>query len=88
VKRHGFAGGPRTHGQKHSEREGGSISTSRIQTVRKGKRMPGRTGGDRITVKNLTILKVDAEKHQLIVKGAVPGRRGTLVEIREGAPNK
>lgn len=82
VKRHGFAGGPRTHGQKHSEREPGSISTSRIQTVRKGKRMAGRTGGERVTVKNLTVLSVDAAAGTMIVKGAIPGRRGTLVEVR------
>lgn len=85
VKRHGFRGGPRTHGQKHSEREPGSISTSRIQTVRKGKKMAGRTGGERVTVKNLAVLAVDSATQTIILKGAVPGRRGTLVEVRAAA---
>ena len=80
VKRHGFHGGPRTHGQAHSEREGGSISTGRIQTVRKGKKMPGRMGGKRVTVKNLKVLR--AENGELFIEGAIPGRRGTLVEVR------
>lgn len=81
VKRHGFAGGPRSHGQKHSEREHGSIGGGLRNKVPKGMRMGGRMGGDRITVKNLEIVGVDIEKNQLLVKGAVPGRRGTLVEI-------
>lgn len=82
VKRHGFAGGPRTHGQKHSEREPGSIGATWPQRVLKGKRMPGRMGGERVTVKNLEILKVIPDQNLLIVSGAIPGRRGTLVEIR------
>ena len=82
VKRHGFAGGPRTHGQKHSEREPGSIGATGPQRVFKGTRMPGRMGGKRITVKNLRVLAVDKDNNQLIISGAVPGRRGTLVEVR------
>jgi large subunit ribosomal protein L3 len=81
VKRHGFAGGPRSHGQKHSEREPGSIGGGLRNKVPKGMRMAGRTGGDRITVKNLEIVGVDKENNQLLVKGAIPGRRGTLIEI-------
>lgn len=81
VKRHGFHGGPRSHGQKHSEREPGSIGATGPQRVLKGTRMAGRMGGNRITVKNLEIIGVDAENNQLIIKGAIPGRRGTLVEI-------
>ncbi|MBK5215901.1 MAG: 50S ribosomal protein L3 [Candidatus Pacebacteria bacterium] len=81
VKRHGFHGGPRSHGQKHSEREGGSIGATGPQKVLKGTRMPGRMGGDRITVKNLEIIGIDQENNQLLIKGAIPGRRGTLVEI-------
>lgn len=88
VKRHGFHGGPRTHGQKHSEREGGSIGATWPQRVIKGKRMPGRMGADRITVKNLKVLDVDAENNLLLVKGAIPGRRGTLIEIRESVKSK
>jgi large subunit ribosomal protein L3 len=82
VKRHGFAGGPRTHGNKHHERTPGSIGAQGPQRVFKGKRMAGRMGADRVTVKNLKVLQVDKENNQLVLKGAVPGYRGTLVEIR------
>lgn len=84
VKRHGFAGGPRTHGQKHSERERGSSGGGPGRAggrVVKGMKMAGRMGGDRITVRNLTVIRVDAEKGELLIEGAVPGRRGTLVEV-------
>ncbi len=81
VKRHGFHGGPRSHGQKHSEREPGSIGGGLRNKVPKGMRMGGRMGGDRITVKNLEVIGVDIENNQLLIKGAIPGRRGTLVEI-------
>lgn len=84
VKRHGFHGGPRSHGQKHSEREPGSIGGGGRAAGRvvKGMRMAGRMGGDRVTVKNLKIIGVDTESNTMLVSGAVPGRRGTLVEIR------
>ena len=84
VKRHGFAGGRRTHGQKHSEREPGSIGGGGRAggRVAKGMRMAGRMGGDTITVKNLKVLQVNAAENLLLVSGAVPGRRGTLVEVR------
>ncbi len=84
VKRHGFAGGPRSHGQKHSEREPGSISGNHREggRVPKGMRMAGRTGGVRITTTNLKIVDVYPETNQILVSGAVPGRRGTMVEIR------
>ena len=81
VKRHGFHGGPRTHGQKHSEREPGSIGATWPQRVLKGKRMAGRMGGKRITVRNLKVLKVEPAQNLILVSGSVPGRRGTLVEI-------
>lgn len=81
VKRHGFAGGPRSHGQKHSEREPGSIGAGGYQRVFKGRRMAGRTGGDLVTVKNLKVLKVNPAEHMLVVSGAIPGRRGTLLVI-------
>ncbi len=82
VKRHNFAGGPRTHGQKHTERSPGSIGGGLRSRVPKGMRMAGRTGGERVTVKNLTVVAVDKENNRLIVEGAVPGRRGTLIEVR------
>lgn len=82
VKRHGFHGGPRTHGQKHSEREPGSIGAVWPQRVLKGTRMAGRMGGERVTVRNLKVIKVFPDDNLLAVAGAVPGRRGSLVEIR------
>ena len=81
VKRHGFGGGPRTHGQKHSEREPGSIGGGLRNKVPKKMRMAGRMGGDKITVKNLTVLHVDSANSKVYLSGAVPGRRGTVVEI-------
>ncbi len=82
VKRWGFAGRGASHGVKHEARTPGSIGTSFPERVIKGKKMPGRMGGERVTVKNLKVIKVDAENNLLVVKGAVPGRKGTLLEIR------
>lgn len=84
VKRYNFRGGPRTHGQKHSERERGSSGGGPGRAggrVVKGMRMAGRMGSDRVTVSNLKVVKIDAATGDLYIKGAVPGRRGTLVEI-------
>jgi large subunit ribosomal protein L3 len=84
VKRHGFHGGSRTHGQKHSEREPGSIGGGGGRAggrVAKGMRMAGRMGQDRVTVKNLKVLAVDLKSGEMIVSGAVPGARGTLLEV-------
>jgi large subunit ribosomal protein L3 len=83
VKRHGFAGGRRSHGQKHSEREPGSIGATGVGRVLKGTRMGGRMGNDKITVKGLKVLQVNADENILVVSGAVPGRKGTLVEVSE-----
>lgn len=83
VKRHGFHGGRRSHGQKHSEREAGSIGGGGRAggRVAKGLRMAGRMGGDRVTVKGLKVLHVDASRGEIIVSGAVPGARGGLIEV-------
>lgn len=81
VKRHGFGGGPRSHGQKHSEREPGSIGGGLRTRVPVGTRMAGRMGSDRVTVKNLKVVHIDPNESILYVSGAIPGRRGTLVEI-------
>ncbi len=81
VKRHGFAGGPRSHGQKHSEREPGSIGGGLRTHVPKGMRMAGRMGSDRITQKNLKVVSIDTENNLLLVRGAITGKRGSLVEI-------
>jgi len=81
VKRHGFAGGRRSHGQKHSEREPGSIGATGIGRVLKGTRMGGRMGSDTVTVKGLKVLQINAAENIIVVSGAVPGRKGTLVEV-------
>lgn len=82
VKRHGFHGGPKSHGQKDRHRAPGSIGSSFPEHVFKGKRMAGRMGGDRVTVKNLEIVEVDSENNLIALKGAVPGRRGTLIILK------
>jgi large subunit ribosomal protein L3 len=84
VKRHKFKGGRRSHGQKHSEREAGSIGGGGRAggRVAKGMRMAGRMGGARTTVQNLKVVKVLPESNEIFIRGAVPGRRGTVVEIR------
>ncbi len=84
VKRWGFSGRDATHGVKHEHRTLGSVGTTGPQRVIKGKKMPGRMGQDRVTVKNLKIVRIDKENNLLAVKGAVPGKRGTLLEIYEG----
>lgn len=84
VKRHKFKGGRRTHGQKHSEREPGSIGGGGRAggRVAKGMRMAGRMGGERTTVKNLHVMKILPESREVYISGAVPGRRGAKVEIK------
>lgn len=85
VKRHGFHGGPRSHGQKHSERAPGSIGGGGGRAggrVAKGMRMAGRMGQERVSVRNLSVLQVHPETNEILISGAVPGRKGTLVEIK------
>ena len=82
IKRHGFGGKPATHGMKHEERAMGSSGPSYPQRVIKGRKMPGHLGDVRITVKNLKVAKIDAENNLLVVKGAIPGKKGTLIEIK------
>src|SRR3989344_8739404 len=81
VKRHGFFGGPQTHGQKNRLRAPGSIGSTAPQRVMPGRKMAGRMGGARVTIKNSKVAGIDKEKNILMLKGAVPGRRGTLLEI-------
>ena len=84
VKRYGFAGGPRTHGQSDRLRAPGSIgSTSTPGRVFKGKRMPGRMGNAKVTAQNLLVSLVDPEKNLIAVRGSVPGPKGGLVVIKE-----
>lgn len=83
VKRHHFHGQPATHGHKDQARMPGSIGSIRAHSgkIPKGKRMAGRMGAKRVTIKNLEVMEVNPEKNLLVVKGAVPGARGTLLEI-------
>jgi large subunit ribosomal protein L3 len=82
VKRHGFRGAPASHGHDHP-RAVGSIGQRFPQHTMKGKRMAGRMGGQNVTAKNLQIVQIDAAKHLIAVKGAVPGRNGGLVRISQ-----
>jgi len=82
VKRWGFHGQPATRGTKREHRTLGSTGSRYPQRVIKGKKMPGRMGGIRKTVKNLEIAKVDKENNLLAIRGAIPGRKGTLLEIK------
>ena len=81
VKRWGFHGRPRTRGTKHEERGPGSIGAATPSRVIKGIKMAGRMGGERVTVKNLKIVKIDPENNLLAIKGAIPGRKGILLEV-------
>lgn len=81
VKKHGFSGRNATHGVKHEHRTIGSTGCRFPQHVMKGRKMPGRMGYDRISVKGLKIEKIDKENNLLILRGAVPGNKGGLLEI-------
>lgn len=81
VKRHGFHGSPATHGHKDQLRMPGSIGSTEPARVFKGTRMGGHMGNQRVSVKNLKVISIDSEKNLLILKGAVPGARNSLVEI-------
>jgi len=82
VKRHNFAGGPKTHGNKHHERAPGSIGATGPARVFKGTKMAGRMGGERVTVKNLRVVQVQPDANLLLLRGAVPGHDGSVVEVQ------
>jgi large subunit ribosomal protein L3 len=84
VKRHHFAGGPKTHGQSDRHRAPGSIgATTTPGRVLKGKRMAGHMGSERVTVRRLKVVEADAERNLLLVRGGVPGARNGLVTVRK-----
>jgi large subunit ribosomal protein L3 len=84
VKRHGFRGGPKTHGQSDRQRATGSIGAGTTPgRVFKGKRMPGHMGSERVTIQNLQVAYVDADRNLLGVRGAIPGSKGGVVMIKE-----
>lgn len=83
IKRHGQSRGPMTHGSKYHRHAGSNGACSDPSKVFKGKGLPGQMGHKRVTVQNLEIVRVDAENNLLLVKGAVPGPRKSLVTIKE-----
>ena len=83
IKRHGQSRGPMAHGSKFHRHQGSNGSSSDPSRVFKGKGMPGHMGGLRVTVQNLEVVKVDAEKNLILVKGAIPGPKKGLVTIKE-----
>ena len=91
IKRHNFARGPMGHGSKSHREPGstGAMLSGPGGRVIKGKRLPGRMGGVRTTVQRLTVVKVDADRNLLLIKGAIPGAKKSLVIVRETVkPNK
>lgn len=83
IKRHGLATGPASHGSKFHRHGGALAGASDPGKVFKGKQMAGQMGGEKVTIQNLDVVKVDAEKNLILVKGAVPGPKKSLVLLRE-----
>jgi large subunit ribosomal protein L3 len=84
MKRHGFSGGPASHGSDSHRRPGSIGSMAATGKVFKGKKMPGHMGAERVTVQGLEVLKTDPAKNLIVLRGAIPGPRGALVELRKG----
>ena len=83
VKRYGFKGGPASHGAKQWHRRPGSIGASSDPSrVFKGKKMPGRMGSDKVTARNLKLVKIEEKLNLLLIKGSLPGRKGSYVAIK------
>ena len=83
IKRHGQSRGPMAHGSKYHRHAGSNGACSDPSKVFKGKRMPGHMGSKQITIQNLEIVRVDAENNLLLVKGAVPGAKKSLITVKE-----
>jgi len=83
IKRHGFHRGPMTHGSKYHRHAGGMSAGTSPGKVKKGRKLPGHMGNVKVTVQNLTVVRADAEKNILLVKGPVPGPKGTVVIVKE-----
>ncbi len=88
IKRHGFSTGPESHGSKFNRRPGGLSAASSPGKVFKGHKMMGRMGNERVTVQNLEVVRVDAEKNLILVKGAIPGPKKGLITIKTTTINK
>ncbi len=83
IKRHNQSRGPMSHGSKYHRGTGSLSSATTPGKVKKGKKMPGHMGAEKVTIQNLEVVKVDAEKNLLLVKGAVPGNKGSVLVIKE-----
>jgi large subunit ribosomal protein L3 len=83
IKRHNFSGGPKSHGQKEYFRSVGSIGATDAARVFKGQKLPGHMGTDRVTVKNLEVVKINLESNLVLVRGSVPGAKGTVLVINK-----
>ncbi len=88
IKRHGQSRGPMAHGSRYHRRPGSMGGASFPSRVFKGKALPGQMGGDRITIQNLEVVKVDAERNVILIKGNVPGSKKSLVEIKRAIKSK
>jgi len=88
IKRHGQSRGPMGHGSMYHRRPGSMGSTSTPGRVFKGKKLPGHMGVDKVTILNLEIIKVDLDKNVILVKGSVPGNKGSILKIRNSVKNK
>ncbi len=88
IKRHGQSRGPMAHGSRYHRRPGSMGGASFPSRVFKGKALPGQMGGDRITIQNLEVVKVDAERNVILIKGNVPGSKKSLVEIKTAVKSK
>lgn len=88
IKRYGARRGPMAHGSKYHRRVGSMGATTDPGRTFKGKKMPGRMGSDRVTIQNLEVVKVDPEMNLLVVKGSVPGPKGSLLIIRDSVKSK
>jgi 50S ribosomal protein L3 len=88
IKRHGQSRGPMAHGSRYHRRPGSMGGASFPSRVFKGKALPGQMGGERITIQNLEVVKVDAERNVILIKGNVPGSKKSLVEIKTAIKSK
>ena len=83
IKRHGFSRGPESHGSRYHRRPGSMGAASDPGRVFKGKKLAGHMGSERVTIQNLDLVRVDAENNLILVKGAIPGAKGSLITIKQ-----
>ena len=88
IKRHGHSRGPMGHGSRYHRRPGSMGGTSSPGRVFKGKKLPGHMGVERVTIQNLEIIRVDLDKDLILVKGSVPGNKGSLIQIKNTVKSK